>query len=132
MKITKDIAPQKGYYQTEPINRPLTITNGQMGFYRNAQQERYLEIKSTGLHISTPSNRYVEIDIEIRNGINDWIKSSKYITDLLVFRNVYEDWAEYRIISRIQKALKEQHSNMSGRFVITEDKDKIVLAWDKI
>ena len=79
-----------------------------------------------------PSYLYTEIDIEIKSEINEWIRTGRYRTDLLIFKQDSNDgeWNERTIISRIKKALK-LHINLSGRMIITEDIDKIVLAWTK-
>ena len=109
----------------------MKITNKLDTSYYWTSVKKNTETRSTGIHTVIPSRLYTELDIEIKSEINDWIKSGKYRTDLLIFRQddkQDEEWKERVIISRIKRALK-LHNNLFGRMIITEDIDKIVLAW---
>ena len=105
----------------------MKITDKLDGFYYTESPSKKM-IRSSGIHTSYPSNRYDDLDIQIKSEVNNWIKTGEYLKHLLIFTNNYQDWNERTIIARIKLALKP-FDKMTGRMIITEDSDRIVLAW---
>ena len=90
-------------------------------------------IRSTGMQISIPSNRYDDLDTQLLHALREWIcqeKYKKYALELKQDLSKDSEWSERTIISRIKKQLNHPTIyGLPGIITIRDINDRIVLIW---